>query len=193
MSIRPIGDWKVFAEVTSIKNGHSYGARAVRESQLATAKALVEALEYVISQGLASGPSLSQMTKDRKVGTSKLYDTGDLAEAFKIARVGTGASRVYYVGIPEEAVGQRGLGGSPRPLHEIATVMQYGATFNVTDKMRKFFLAVGYPLRRDTNTIKIPARPYRSKAVTIVNASTKARVKRAVAKSFSNLRILRTR
>lgn len=46
------------------------------------------------------------------------------------------------------------------PIALVASVQEYGATINVTDKMRGWFLANGYPLRKETTQIHIPARSF---------------------------------
>lgn len=45
-------------------------------------------------------------------------------------------------------------------LVENALIQEYGATIPVTDKMRKWFMAQGFPLRKDKTTIVIPPRPF---------------------------------
>jgi len=43
---------------------------------------------------------------------------------------------------------------------KIPTIQEYGAVINVTDKMRKWFLAHGMPLSKQKSTIIIPPRPF---------------------------------
>lgn len=50
--------------------------------------------------------------------------------------------------------------GSEITLKELAAVHEYGVTIKVTDAMRGFFAAVGYPLSPDTTTIDIPERSF---------------------------------
>lgn len=46
------------------------------------------------------------------------------------------------------------------PIATIARVQEYGATINVTEKMRGWFLANGYPLKKETQQIHIPERSF---------------------------------
>lgn len=46
-----------------------------------------------------------------------------------------------------------------------ALIQEYGAVIHVTDKMRKWFAAQGYPLKRTTTEIVIPPRPFLRKAL----------------------------
>lgn len=46
------------------------------------------------------------------------------------------------------------------PVHKIAEIQEYGATIKVTDKMRKWFAAQGYPLNSHTTEIHIPPRSF---------------------------------
>lgn len=45
-------------------------------------------------------------------------------------------------------------------LVDLATVQEYGVKIQVTEAMRNWFLAVGYPLRADTTEIEIPERSF---------------------------------
>lgn len=47
---------------------------------------------------------------------------------------------------------------------EVARVQNYGANIKVTDKMRKWFAAQGFPLKKDTQNIIIPPRPFMDNA-----------------------------
>lgn len=46
------------------------------------------------------------------------------------------------------------------PVYKIAAIQEYGATIPVTDKMRGWFLANGFPLKKTTTEIIIPPRPF---------------------------------
>ena len=63
---------------------------------------------------------------------------------------------VVQVGIPQDT--------SPypdgTPVSLVAAVHEFGADIEVTDKMRKFFFAIGYPLNRSTTHINIPERSF---------------------------------
>lgn len=46
-----------------------------------------------------------------------------------------------------------------------ALIQEYGTTIHVTDKMRKWFAAQGYPLKKTTTEIVIPPRPFLRKSL----------------------------
>ena len=46
------------------------------------------------------------------------------------------------------------------PVHEVAKINEFGATIKVTDKMRGWFLANGFPLKKTTQEIYIPERSF---------------------------------
>lgn len=51
------------------------------------------------------------------------------------------------------------------PVAQVAKWQNEGFTVNVTDKMRKFFLAKGAPLKKTTTQIVIPARNFMDRAI----------------------------
>src|SRR5690606_13901166 len=54
-----------------------------------------------------------------------------------------------------------GIVGSPdSEMVMIAAVHEFGTEISVTDKMRKWFAANGYPLKKETTKIVIPERSY---------------------------------
>ena len=46
------------------------------------------------------------------------------------------------------------------PVAKVAEINEFGATIKVTDKMRKWFAAQGFPLNKNTTEIHIPARSF---------------------------------
>ena len=52
---------------------------------------------------------------------------------------------------------------------EVARVQNYGANIRVTEKMRKWFAAQGFPLKESTQNIIIPPRPFMDYAKQRVN------------------------
>ena len=46
------------------------------------------------------------------------------------------------------------------PVYKIAEIQEYGARIPVTDKMRRWFAAQGFPLKKTTTEIVIPPRPF---------------------------------
>lgn len=50
--------------------------------------------------------------------------------------------------------------GEATPVAYVARIMEYGCTQNITDKQRKFFGAIGYPLSSEKKQLHIPPRPF---------------------------------
>lgn len=46
------------------------------------------------------------------------------------------------------------------PIAKVAEINEFGATIKVTDKMRRWFGAQGFPLNKNTTEIHIPARSF---------------------------------
>lgn len=46
------------------------------------------------------------------------------------------------------------------PVAKVALINEFGATIKVTDKMRRWFAAQGFPLNKHTTEIHIPARSF---------------------------------
>jgi len=87
---------------------------------------------------------LSGLTIELKGHSAPLIESGRLHDSITATYSRRGVD--VFVGDPEVAV--------------YADVMEFGATIRVTDAMRRFFLAIGHPLRSDTKVIEIPARPF---------------------------------
>lgn len=102
-----------------------------------------------IEQGDQSWPPSSEVTKWLKGGEKPLVNSGDFKKAIEI-RVD---KQTAYVGILSP-FGNRG-----QDMEMIARVIEGGAIIPVTDKMRGWFAARGFPLRKTTAAIIIPARP----------------------------------
>jgi hypothetical protein len=58
-----------------------------------------------------------------------------------------------------------GRDGKPDYLLSIAAALHKGFTIKVTEKMRRFFAAIGHPLKPGTKRMKVPARPFLRSAV----------------------------
>lgn len=100
--------------------------------------------------------ALSEITKFLKGHDRILVDHGDFVGAMQTWKEG----QRWYAGIPEGATGSKG-----QDLELVGAVQEEGATIPVSDKMRKFFAAKGFPLRADTKYLMVPPRPWFAPAV----------------------------
>lgn len=116
---------------------------------------------FNLQNGRADWPALSRVTEEIKGSAQPLRDQGDLQNAIRVAYIGQTA----LVGIPD---GMQHRDGTDLQL--IAAVMEEGAVITVTDRMRGWMAARGFPLRKDTQVIVIPARPFFEPAVREVEA-----------------------
>jgi hypothetical protein len=124
---------------------------------------LAEAGKTFIIAGIvnqrANWKQLSEITKRLKGHDRILIDSGSFAGAMEFFREG----KSWFAGLPEGAKGNKG-----KDLELIGEVHEKGASVKVTDKIRAFFFAIGFPLRANTAFITIPARPWFEPAVTEV-------------------------
>ena len=102
-----------------------------------------------IREGRSDWPPLSEVTRWLK-GDSKVYvNDGDFLRSLQI-EVGSESAQIGILA-------PRGPEGEDMEL--IARVLQGGAVIPVTERMRKWFAARGFPLRKTTLAITVPARP----------------------------------
>jgi len=106
--------------------------------------------------GRPDWPALSQVTAELKGHAQPLVDSGMLLRNITLTFVGETA----LVGIPDGAQYPDGT-----EVDLVASVMEDGAVIRVTERMRNFFAARGFPLRKETEVIMIPARPFFEPAV----------------------------
>lgn len=103
----------------------------------------------LMASGIESGrpdwPPLSEVTQQMKGGARPLVDTSEMVDAIEAWKDGG----EWYAGIPDSS-----------PAATRAAVHENGAHIPVSDKMRVFFAAQGFPLRKDTRFVRIPARPW---------------------------------
>lgn len=128
----------------------------VRQKVRDAATSLHQKLLQNIDNGRPDWPELSEVTRELKGSDKPLNDSGTLRQAIQLRFVGETA----LVGIPEGSAYPDGT-----PVDLVAGVMEEGAVIKVTDRMRAFFGGRGFPLRKDTQVIVIPARPFFEPAV----------------------------
>lgn len=68
----------------------------------------------------------------------------------------------------------------------VAEVQEFGATINVTEKMRGYFAANGFPLKKDKGQIVIPPRSFMRTTVDENQSEWKQHVKGDLAKTIEN-------
>lgn len=123
-------------------------------------KAVAETMQRKVVANIENGrpdwPALSGMTVELKGHRQPLVDSGELLRSIQIQYVGETA----LVGIPD---GMKRSDGAA--MDEIAARMEDGTTFEVTEKMRRFFAAKGVSLRAETRFLVVPSRPFFEPAV----------------------------
>jgi hypothetical protein len=127
-------------------------------------KQLAEAAKGFIVKGIEEGrdswDDLNDVTKLLKGKETILIDTGSFINAMSVWQEG----KRWYAGIPEGAKGSRG-----QDLTVVGMVHENGATVPVTDGVRGFFAAKGFPLKPDTKFLMVPPRPWFAPAVEELN------------------------
>lgn len=124
--------------------------------EMAAAETLKIRIQNAIEQGSPDWPELSKVTVTLKGHSRALEDTGTLKNSITVVKL----DGSVLVGIPDEAVYPDGT-----PVSDIASLMEDGASIEVTDKMRGFMAAKGFPLRKETKYIVIPARSFFERAL----------------------------
>ena len=124
-------------------------ARAFAKS---VAEAMRDDIRKTLTTGRSGGPPLHPFTTSEKGHNTKLFDTGELAEAVRVFQLG---AFTFGVGF------QSGRDAHGRmDIAAIAVMNEFGATIKVTEKMRKLLAARGFPLAAGTKRLVIPARPF---------------------------------
>jgi len=98
-----------------------------------------------------SWKELNEITKTIKGNDQILIDSGSFVDAMKVWKSGAR----WYAGLPDGAKGDKG-----QDLGIVGEVHENGAHVPVSDEMRKFFAANGFPLRDGTKFVRIPERPW---------------------------------
>jgi hypothetical protein len=121
----------------------------VRPAIFDLADEIRDTLVGYIESGRSAWPPLSEVTKMLKGGNISPLQGDDFKNAIQIQR---GKDRaIIGILIPKGPKGQ--------DMEMIARVIEGGAVIPVTEAMRRWFAAKGFPLRRTTAAIMIPERP----------------------------------
>lgn len=123
----------------------------VGSTRLKIARLLQENILLGLHSGRPGWSGLHDMTVAMKGSAQPLRDRGELENAIQVIEEGD----KVFVGIPE---GMKRTDGTSMEL--VAEVMENGAVIPVTDAVRGFFAANGNPLRKSTQAVVIPARPF---------------------------------
>lgn len=122
--------------------------KAQKEAVNSLAIWLHQRLLDTIDSGRSEWPPLSKVTEWLKGSNVALIDSGDFRKAIQYEING----KVASIGILNP-VGDHG-----QDMELIARVIEGGAVIPVTEKMRGWFAAKGFPLKSTTVAIHVPAR-----------------------------------
>lgn len=161
-----------FGKLKRLLNPSGFQRRLQRNVRAATKQNVLQSQAAVVGairgRKVEGGPN-SPATIAIKGSSTPLADEGQLVKAIhhRVPRWTTGKVGVLKdVQVHDKDTGRR------VSLHEIAGVLQAGATIKVTEKMRLFFFAMARqfperykPLSPSTRVIVIPARPFIEHAV----------------------------
>lgn len=158
--IGPLGDFKQMLDKLANADKVFYGRKSEFMKQT-----LAEKTKDFIADGIEKRrpewAELSEITKTVKGHDKILVDTG----SFKNAMVSFKDGKNWVAGLPEGAVGSKG-----QDLNDVGIIHEEGAMLPITDAMRNWFEAKGFPLRNDTKFIRIPPRPWFEPAVREIEA-----------------------
>jgi hypothetical protein len=104
-----------------------------------------------IKNGREAWADLNEITKRLKGKDDILVDSGSFVGAMTVWKEG----RRWFGGLPNGATGDKG-----QDLNLVGMVHEWGATVPVSDEIRGFFAANGFPLRADTKYLTIPPRAW---------------------------------
>lgn len=155
VTISPQGQFKKLIEDLGSMDKHFYGERVDKAMGELAAAARQFIVGGIVNQR-SNWQQLSEITKRLKGHGRILIDSG----TFMLSMVAYREGDKWYAGLPEGAVGDKG-----QDLEVVGSVHENGASVKVTDKIRNFFLAIGFPLAADTQFIVIPKRPWFAPAV----------------------------
>lgn len=100
--------------------------------------------------------ALHPVTKAIKGNDKKLIESGSFLRAMKVWKEG----KDWFAGLSPGSIGKEG-----QDLEVVGSVHEDGAFVPVTNPIRKFFAAKGFPLRGDTKFLFVPARPWFGPAI----------------------------
>ena len=160
------------------KLGEGRATKVFQRASLAAATILRTTLIQSYKGGVPGLKPLHGFTVQQKGGTQPLFDTGRLSNAVEIIVIKRGARIDYMVGFTNADDARQ------------ATTLEFGATIQVTDRMRRFLAANGLPLRADTAFIRIPARPIFSRSLEKAQKSMLAALQQEFDKELSRSRLM---
>lgn len=120
--------------------------QAQREAGQEAAEAIKVKMEEFFLEGRDAWPSNHPITIAFKGFDMPLMETGLTASSVTIFSVERGNRIDYLVGFP------------PGPAADRALAAEFGRSVEVTETMRRFMAAQGFPLKADTKVLYIPHR-----------------------------------
>ena len=151
MQLQKIGDWDKALRMTE----PSVLGRAINEAMNPGITMLALSLVAKIKKKIKSGvpPKNHPLTIALKGSSKPLVGKGaDLMSSVTHSHPMPG---ITFVGIRRQAVDDSG-----QVVADIAKIQERGLVLDVTPAMRGWFMAQGFPLKKDTVAINIPARPF---------------------------------
>jgi hypothetical protein len=119
---------------------------AQRRAGERSAQLIKTKMEEFLLEGRAEWPENHPITVSMKGFNWPLMETGQLAQSITITTIERGSRIDYLIGFP------------PGPAADKALNAEFGKTIVVTDRMRRFMAANGFPLKSDTKVLFIPPR-----------------------------------
>lgn len=148
--IAPYGKWRKLIRDLNRAEVILEGRRTKRAME-----DLAETAKHLIVDGIRKGregwDENSDLTKALKGSSKQLVDSGTFLRSIRTWKEG----ERWFAGIPPGSKGDEG-----QDLEMVGAVQEGGAHIPVSDDMRAFFAARGFPLRADTKFVRIPPRPW---------------------------------
>jgi hypothetical protein len=138
-----------------------FRGKKVEQSQQKLANAAKSFIVDGIDRQRPGWKKLSEITKTVKGNSTILQETGNFRRAMKAWKEGSD----WFAGLYPGVKGKRG-----QDLEMVGAVHEDGAIVPVTAGIRRWFAAMGFPLRADTKFITVPSRKWFEPAVAELEA-----------------------
>lgn len=103
-------------------------------------------MEQFLLEGRSEWPANHPITISMKGFNWPLMESGQMAGSITFTTIERGSEIIYMIGFPAGPAADKALNA------------EFGKTILVTDRMRRFMAANGFPLRGDTKAIYVPPR-----------------------------------
>ncbi|MDR1514919.1 MAG: hypothetical protein LBS45_04425 [Synergistaceae bacterium] len=145
------GDWDKLVNILNPARMRKELSKTTKRAGANAARAVVKGIQSGAPGGKALEP-LNEFTKERKGSSKPLIDHGDLVGSITYEEIGLNA---VWVGVKK---GSRSSSGGD--IVDIAWVHEFGASIEVTPKMRAYLHHEGLHLKPSTEYIHIPERSF---------------------------------